>query len=126
MSISGDERDAQFDSYCIARSLFDQDLTEFDDFIEGSGDFDTRFPQTRDLPRVLIDTRMIGVFKGGEQIEKPPIPDVGSTPDDNFIDAILGRDEARTSAENGIIQCELMDAIYESGRTGQPATPKSR
>jgi len=68
----------------------------------------------------------IKVFEGGKQIENPPIPDVGSTPDDNFIDAILGRAEARTSAENGIIQCELMDAIYESGETGQPASPKSR
>lgn len=68
----------------------------------------------------------IRVFKGNERIENPPIPDVGSTPDDNFIDAILGRAEARTSAVNGIIQCELMDAIYESGETGLPAKPKSR
>ncbi len=68
----------------------------------------------------------IRVFKGNKQVENPPIPDAGSTPDDNFIDAILGRAEPRTSAVNGIIQCELMDAIYESGETGQPASPKSR
>lgn len=63
------------------------------------------------------------VFKGNELIENPEIPDVGSSPDDNFIDAIMGRAEARTSAVNGIIQCELMDAIYKSAETGQPAKP---
>ena len=47
-------------------------------------------------------------------------------PDDNFIDAILGRAEPRTTPTNGIIQSELMDAIYESARTGQPARPKKR
>jgi predicted dehydrogenase len=68
----------------------------------------------------------IRVFKGNQAVEKPPIPDVGKSPDDNFIDAILGRDEPRTNAVNGIIQSELMDAIYESARTGQPARPKRR
>ena len=68
----------------------------------------------------------IRVFKGSELVENPPIPDVGSSPDDNFIDAILGRDEPRTSAVNGIIQSELMDAIYESAETGQPSKPKRR
>ena len=68
----------------------------------------------------------IRVFKGNKLMEKPPIPDVGSNPDDNFIDAILGRAEPRTNAVNGIIQSELMDAIYKSARTGQPARPKRR
>ena len=68
----------------------------------------------------------IRVFKGNKLMEKPPIPDVGSSPDDNFIDAILGRAEPRTNAVNGIIQSELMDAIYESARTGQPARPKRK
>jgi len=43
----------------------------------------------------------------------------GQTPLDNFLDAILGRDEPRTSTLNGVIQSELMDAIYESARTGR-------
>ena len=47
-------------------------------------------------------------------------------PDDNFIDAILGRAEPQTSPINGVIQSELMDAIYESARTGQVARPHSR
>ena len=45
---------------------------------------------------------------------------------DNFIDAILGRAEPRTSPLNGIIQSGLMDAVYESARTGQIARPRSR
>ena len=48
------------------------------------------------------------------------------TPNDNFVDAILGRAEARTSPQNGINQSELMDAIYESARTGQSAQPVAR
>jgi predicted dehydrogenase len=70
----------------------------------------------------------IRVFEGNERIEKPPITEAMSAghADKNFIDAILGRAEPRTSAVNGIIQCELMDAIYESARTGQSAKPKRR
>jgi len=45
---------------------------------------------------------------------------------DNFIDAILGRAEPQTSPVNGIQQSELMDAIYESARTGQVARPQAR
>ena len=33
---------------------------------------------------------------------------------------LLGRAEPRASAENGIVQCQLMDAIYESGKKGAP------
>ena len=68
----------------------------------------------------------INVWKGNQKIKYPVIPGVAQTPNDNFIDAILGRAEARTSPRNGIIQSELMDAIYESAKTGKPAKPKSR
>jgi len=68
----------------------------------------------------------IRVFKGNKLVEEPAIPDVGSSPDDNFIDAILGRAEQRTNAVSGIIQSELMDAIYKSAKTGQPAKPEHR
>ncbi len=67
----------------------------------------------------------IRVWEGNEQIE-PQLTEPAQTPDDNFVDAVLGRAEPRTSAENGIVQCELMDAIYESARTGQPARPARR
>ena len=43
-----------------------------------------------------------------------------------FIAAILGRAEPQTSPINGINQSELMDAIYESAKSGQVARPKAR
>jgi predicted dehydrogenase len=69
----------------------------------------------------------IKVFRRGEGLVKyPPITGKPESPDDNFIDAILGRAEPQTSPLNGILQSELMDAIYESARTGQVARPKTR
>jgi predicted dehydrogenase len=66
----------------------------------------------------------IHVWDGAGKVKYPVIPGRRQTPDDNFIDAILGRAEPRTSLQNGIVQSELMDAIYESARTGLPAKPK--
>ncbi len=68
----------------------------------------------------------INVWKGGEKIKYPPITaDMGfATPDHNFIAAVQGKAEPRTNPRHGIIQSQLMDAIYESARTGQPARPK--
>lgn len=76
--------------------------------------------------RVEIDgwgASWIKIWKGAEQVKYPPItPEMGApSPLHNFIDAILGRAEPRTSPRNGIIQSQLMVAIYESQRTGQPA-----
>jgi predicted dehydrogenase len=69
----------------------------------------------------------IKVFKKGEgQLKDVPLKGEATTPDDNFIAAILGKEEPQTSPLNGVNQSELMDAIYESARTGQPARPKSR
>ncbi|MDP6110320.1 MAG: Gfo/Idh/MocA family oxidoreductase [Planctomycetota bacterium] len=68
----------------------------------------------------------IRVWKGGSQIKYPPITEPANNPDKNFIDSILGRGTPRTTPTNGIIQSELMDAIYESAETGQPAKPKRR
>ena len=66
----------------------------------------------------------IKVWEGNRLIKYPVIPGKDQTPDDNFIDAVLGRAEPRTSPANGIIQSELMDAIYESAKTGKSAKPK--
>jgi len=77
--------------------------------------------------RVEIDGwngQWIRVYDRHGQIKYPPISNERYTPDQNFIDAILGRAEPRTSPYNGIVQSELMDAIYESARTGMPARPK--
>ena len=67
----------------------------------------------------------IKVFKGGEgQIKEPPIEGKAESPNDNFLNAILGRAEPQTSPINGLQQSQLMDAIYESARTGQIARPR--
>jgi predicted dehydrogenase len=47
-------------------------------------------------------------------------------PNDNFIEAIQGKAQPKTSPLNGVIQSELMDAIYESARTGAAAKPVAR
>ncbi|MFB3894333.1 MAG: Gfo/Idh/MocA family protein [Phycisphaerae bacterium] len=70
----------------------------------------------------------IKVWKGREFIKYPPITANMSwpSPDHNFIAAVLGKAKPRTSPLNGIIQSQLMDAIYESARTGRPARPKHK
>jgi predicted dehydrogenase len=70
----------------------------------------------------------INIWQGDQKVKYPPItPEMGApSPDHNFIDAILGRAAPRTSVTNGIIQSQLMDAIYESECTGKPARPKRR
>lgn len=65
----------------------------------------------------------INVFEP-EKVKYPAIPGKAQSPNDNFVDAIRGRAEPRTTPSNGIVQSELMDAIYESARTGKPARPK--
>ena len=66
------------------------------------------------------------IYEGNKRIKYPHVEGDPQSPDDNFIDAVIGRAEPRTSAYNGIVQSDLMDAIYESARTGAPARPKPR
>lgn len=78
--------------------------------------------------RVDVDgwgANWIKVFEGDNQIE-PVLPATAGTPNQNFIDAILGRAEPMTSPANGVIQSELMDAIYKSAETGLVAEPVKR
>lgn len=49
----------------------------------------------------------------------PELPDTQETSIGNFINAVLGRCEPNTGPVNGIHHSELMDAIYESAKTGQ-------
>ena len=65
----------------------------------------------------------IRIIKDGQPVKYPPITGEPMQPADNFLDAVQGKAEPRTSPENGVIQAELMDLIYESARTGQPASP---
>jgi predicted dehydrogenase len=64
------------------------------------------------------------VFKGRDRVKYPLVTGEPQQPADNFVDAIHGKVEARTTPDNGIIHSELMDAIYESARTGKPAKPR--
>jgi predicted dehydrogenase len=57
------------------------------------------------------------------EIELPPDPGHAMH---NFIDAIQGRAEPKTSPIDGIRQSELMDALLESARTGKIVHPKQR
>lgn len=68
----------------------------------------------------------IRVYTPEGELKYPPVENRRYSPDENFIDAIMGREAPRTSPRNGIIQSELMDAIYESAETGQVAVPKRR
>ena len=91
--------------------------------VDGSG-----MTYTFDGGRVEIDGwggSKIEVWKGREKIE-PELKGEAQSPDDNFIDAILGRAEAQTSPQNGVNQSELMDAIYESAEKEAIARPVAR
>ncbi len=82
-----------------------------------------------DKGRVAIDGwsgSWIDVHSGRDRVKYPSIVGKPQSPVDNFIDAVLGRAEPRTTPQNGVVQSELMDAIYESARTGKPARPKRR
>lgn len=57
---------------------------------------------------------------GAEPCEPANLPG-GSTPDRNFVDAILGRDEVQVPPECGLRVIELTEAAWESARTGRPA-----
>lgn len=59
------------------------------------------------------------------QIKYPQVFGADRQPLTNFIDAIRGQDEPRTTVRHGVLQSQLMDTIYESARTGKPARPRT-
>ncbi len=61
----------------------------------------------------------------GQKVKYPVLEGADGQPLSNFVDAVLGRAEPRTTARHGVIQSQLMDAIYRSARTGQPAQPSA-
>lgn len=63
----------------------------------------------------------IRVYTKDGQIEPELEEDGPKTPDENFINTILGLEEPRTTPLNGIVHSELMDTIYRSANTGLPA-----
>lgn len=81
-----------------------------------------------DSGRIEIDGwegTWIRVWQGDQPVKYPAISDqMGSpSPDHNFIEAILGHTEPRTTVRHGVIQSQLMEAFYESQRTGRPVRP---
>ncbi len=58
--------------------------------------------------------------------ETPEFGQVDGSPLRNFIDAVLGNAEPKTSPLNGIHQSELMEAIYDSASAGRPSRPRRR
>lgn len=62
----------------------------------------------------------------GRDVSYPVVPYEELTPQKNFVSAILGHDEVRCPPRYGVLLAELMDAIYESARTGLPADVQHR
>ena len=61
-----------------------------------------------------------------EEREIPPDElEDSSTPDRNFINAILGREEIQVPAECGLRTIELTEAAWESGRSGKTVKVKT-
>lgn len=56
-------------------------------------------------------------WDGSDLVKYPAVPEVPSV-QQNFVDCVLGRDTTPSPALLGLRQARLMDAIYESGRTG--------
>ncbi len=61
----------------------------------------------------------------GNEIHKVSNLPGGSTPDKNFVDAILGRDEVQVLPECGLRVIELTEAAWESAKKGTPVKVKS-
>jgi predicted dehydrogenase len=83
---------------------------------------------TFETGRVSVDAwggAWIEVFKKGSKVKYPRVEGEFQAPLDNFVDAILGRADPRTNPRYGILQSEIMDAIYESAKTGTIVSVKS-
>ena len=66
--------------------------------------------------------RELTYFRGRDQVRYPRVSERGSkTPQENFVASILGKEEPRCPAIYGVRLAQLMDAVYESGRTRKPA-----
>lgn len=64
-------------------------------------------------------SKWIRCWQGQTEVQ-PVFKTTETTPVDNFINSIRGREEVRTKPMNGIIHSQIVDAMYESARTGLP------
>ena len=58
------------------------------------------------------------VWLGATKVKYPAVPET-TTLQQNFVDCIKGRASTPSPAQLGLRQARLMDAIYESARTGR-------
>ncbi|MEX0885023.1 MAG: Gfo/Idh/MocA family oxidoreductase [Phycisphaeraceae bacterium] len=66
----------------------------------------------------------IAAYTAEGPVDPLPLKGEKQTPDDHFIACVQGKATPRTNPDHGIAQSELMDAIYESAKTGQVARPR--
>ena len=69
----------------------------------------------------MLQLRKIG---NPDPIELGDLP-AGSTPDQNFVDAILNRDTVKSPAECGLRVMQLSEAAWRSAETGQPVEARA-
>ena len=65
---------------------------------------------------VELEVRLIDQ---NEPLDLGSLPE-GSTPDQNFVDAILGRDTVKSPAECGLRVMQLSEAAWKSAESGEP------
>jgi predicted dehydrogenase len=75
---------------------------------------------TKGSAKASIYGGQMDVWIGAEKVKYPQVPPPISL-QQNFVDCILGRATTPSPAILGLRQARLMDAIYESARTGAPA-----
>jgi predicted dehydrogenase len=63
----------------------------------------------------------VRAFRGNEALADTPSGGVEPAPDGNFVDVLHGRAEPVCTVDDGLRMAQLMDALYESARTGNPA-----
>ena len=81
---------------------------------------------TFEKARVEIDGWNAGyvkLFTDWHKEEPIELEGQAQSPNENFIDAILGRAQPQTSPTNGVIQSQLMDAIYDSAAKSAVSRP---
>jgi predicted dehydrogenase len=74
---------------------------------------------TRGTVKASIYGGSLDHWSDGQKVKYPRVPDVTSL-QQNFVDVIRGRAETPSPALLGLRQARLMDAIYESARSGRP------
>ena len=70
------------------------------------------------------NAQFMRVWRGKELQSDLQLEGEPTHPADNLLEAIAGRAQVRAGVRSGIIHSELMDAIYESARTGAVARPR--